>query len=148
MEPAEVGHPATAPPPPRDWGTTPPALAPGAELEERTIGPYLVGSARSGSATASARPRTRSSREWGCACWAPFDHNGLGAQTATTTATWAPIINRTGLLDARAPDFEDVRFHGFGNDTEDGGRPGAGSACGPAQLLGARPSGTGWRRAR
>jgi len=100
------------PPPPRDWGTTSTLLAPYANWE-LNIGPVIgVGPQwkRYGFR------RTPHAEQIGLRLlYAPFEHNGVGALLHYDRQ----ITNRPASvwLNARGSNFEDVRFHGFGNDT-------------------------------
>lgn len=100
------------PPPPRDWGTTSSLLAPYANWE-LNIGPVI------GLGPQWKRygfRRTPHAEQIGLrVLYAPFEHNGVGAILHYDRQ----ITNRPSSvwLNARGSNFEDVRFHGFGNDT-------------------------------
>jgi hypothetical protein len=106
------------PPPPRDWGTSSTLLAPFASWE-LNIGP-VVGIGPQWKRYGFRR--TPHAEQVGLRLlWAPLERNGFGAQVQYDRQ----ITNRPASvwLTARASNFEDVRFHGFGNDTpEDPGR--------------------------
>jgi hypothetical protein len=100
------------PPPPRDWGTSSSFLTPYANWE-LNIGPVVgVGPSwkRYGFRRAPHAERIRLQ-----ALWAPLERNGFGGQLHYDRQ----ITNRPASvwLNARASNFEDARFHGFGNQS-------------------------------
>jgi len=100
------------PPPPRDWGTTSSLLAPFASWE-LNIGPVVgIGPQWKRYGFRRAPHAEQVGLRF---LWAPFEHNGIGAQLHYDRY----ITNRPASvwLNARASNFEDVRFHGFGNDS-------------------------------
>jgi hypothetical protein len=100
------------PPPPRDWGTSSSLLAPYANWE-LNIGP-VVGFGPNWKRFGFRR--TPHAEQIGVrALWAPLERNGFGGMLHYDRQ----ITNRPASvwLNARGSNFEDVRFHGFGNQT-------------------------------
>ncbi|HET7231806.1 MAG TPA: BamA/TamA family outer membrane protein [Longimicrobium sp.] len=100
------------PPPPRDWGTSSTLLGIYANWE-LNIGPVI------GLGPQWKRygfRRTPHAEQIGLrVLYAPFEHNGVGAMLHYDRQ----ITNRPASvwLNARGSNFEDVRFHGFGNQS-------------------------------
>jgi hypothetical protein len=97
------------PPPPRDWGTS--TLASPYANWELNIGPVIgLGPAWTRYGFRRAPHAEQVSLQ---ALWAPLEKNGFGAQLHYDRQ----ITNRPARvwLNARGSNFEDVRFHGFGN---------------------------------
>jgi len=100
------------PPPPRDWGASGSLLAPYANWE-LNIGP-VVGLGPNWKRYGFRR--TPHAEQVGLrVLWAPLERNGFGALLHYDRQ----ITNRPASvwLNARGSNFEDVRFHGFGNDS-------------------------------
>ncbi|HEX9936520.1 MAG TPA: BamA/TamA family outer membrane protein [Longimicrobium sp.] len=100
------------PPPPRDWGTSSSMLAPYANWE-LNIGP-VVGLGPNWKRYGFRR--APHAEQIGMrVLWAPLEKNGFGAQLHYDRQ----ITNRpvSVWLNARGSNFEDVRFHGFGNQS-------------------------------
>jgi len=99
-------------PPPRDWGSSSTLTGIYANWE-LNIGPVVgVGPTWKRYGFRRAPHAEQASLR---VLWAPWEHNGIGAQGRYERY----ITNRPALVwvQARGTNFEDVRFHGFGNQS-------------------------------